>query len=126
MERRSNLHMTIDRLLASGIVPILNENDVVSTMNENKKNDSQLMLWDNDSLACLVACEVRAGNYLFRFSLILDLVVLLSDIDGLYKRPPAPGEIGEVVHTYLGDSFKIEGKSFGGTESSFGNVKKSF
>jgi glutamate 5-kinase len=41
-------------------------------------------------------------------------VILLSDIDGLYKRPPAPGEVGEVVHTFLGDSYKIEGKSTGG------------
>ena len=69
--RRSYLNArdTLDHLLAHGAVPIVNENDTVAT--------TEIRYGDNDRLAARVATMVRA-----------DLLVLLSDIDGLYTAPP--------------------------------------
>ncbi len=73
-----DLHQAFERLLALGVVPVVNQNDVVST--------KELALvgrvfGDNDRLAALVASNLRA-----------DLLVLLSDVDGLYTAPPgSPG-----------------------------------
>ena len=60
---------TFDKLLDFGVVPIVNENDTVSV--------EQIRFGDNDTLAALVACLVEA-----------ELVVILSDIDGLYDANP--------------------------------------
>ena len=70
-DRRTYLHArdTLGRLLELGVVPIVNENDTVST--------EQIRFGDNDTLAALVACLVEAK-----------LVVMLSDIDGLYTANP--------------------------------------
>lgn len=59
----------LDRLLALGVVPIINENDTVAT--------SEIRFGENDRLAALVSHLVRA-----------DALVLLSDVDGLYDKPP--------------------------------------
>jgi glutamate 5-kinase len=64
-----NAQRTFDKLLELGAVPIVNENDTVAT--------SEIRFGDNDRLAALVAHLVHA-----------DLLVLLSDIDGLYDAPP--------------------------------------
>lgn len=68
-ERRRNFHNTIFRLLELGVLPIINENDTVAT--------EELTIGDNDTLSAIVA--VSAGA---------DLLVLLSDIDGLYTADP--------------------------------------
>jgi glutamate 5-kinase len=68
-----NAYRTFARLLEMGTVPIVNENDTVAT--------SEIRFGDNDRLAALVAHLVHA-----------DLLVLLSDVDGLYDGPPSkPG-----------------------------------
>lgn len=68
-----NAYRTLDQLLAMGAVPVVNENDTVAT--------DEIRFGDNDRLAALVAHLVRA-----------DLLVLLSDVDGLYDGNPAtPG-----------------------------------
>ena len=75
-----NAHQTFAKLLELGVVPIVNENDTVAT--------SEIRFGDNDRLAALVAHLVHA-----------DLLVLLSDVDGVYDGDPArPGtsRIGEV------------------------------
>lgn len=71
-ERRRylNARATISTLLKMGAVPIINENDTVAT--------SEIRYGDNDRLAARVATMMRS-----------DLLVLLSDIDGLYSAPPA-------------------------------------
>ncbi|KQV07837.1 glutamate 5-kinase [Leifsonia sp. Root112D2] len=66
---RSNAQRAMDRLLALRIMPIVNENDTVAT--------HEIRFGDNDRLASLVARLVNA-----------DLLVLLSDVDALYTRPP--------------------------------------
>ncbi|WP_353942531.1 glutamate 5-kinase [Streptomyces sp. HUAS MG91] len=76
MARRAhhrNASRTLDQLLAMGAFPIVNENDTVAT--------DEIRFGDNDRLAALVAHLVHA-----------DLLVLLSDVDGLYDGDPAkPG-----------------------------------
>lgn len=71
-ERRRylNARSTIDTLLKLGALPVVNENDTVAT--------AEIRYGDNDRLAARVATMVSA-----------DLLVLLSDVDGLYDAPPA-------------------------------------
>lgn len=69
-ERARNAQRTIDRLRQLGTVPIVNENDTVAT--------SEMRFGDNDRLSAIVSTLVGA-----------DALVLLSDVDGLYDRPPA-------------------------------------
>lgn len=71
-DREAYLHArdTLTRLLGLGIVPIVNENDTVSV--------EQIRFGDNDTLAALVACLVDAT-----------LLIILSDIDGLYDADPS-------------------------------------
>ena len=71
-ERRRylNARATIDRLLQWRAVPVINENDTVAT--------TEIRYGDNDRLAARVATMVSA-----------DVLVLLSDVDGLYDAPPA-------------------------------------
>ena len=78
-----NAFQTLAQLLELGVLPIVNENDTVAT--------TEIRFGDNDRLAALVAHLVRA-----------DLLVLLSDVDGLYDADPSlPGStlLGEVVST---------------------------
>jgi glutamate 5-kinase len=79
-ERRRylNARSTIDKLIEWRAVPVVNENDTVAT--------SEIRYGDNDRLAARVATMVSA-----------DLLVLLSDIDGLYDKPPAPGNDARLV-----------------------------
>ncbi len=67
--RNQNAINTFEKLLQLGIIPIVNENDVIST--------DQIEFGDNDTLSATVACLVNA-----------DLLILLSDIDGLYDSNP--------------------------------------
>jgi glutamate 5-kinase len=76
-----NAYRTFARLLDMGTVPIVNENDTVAT--------SEIRFGDNDRLAALVAHLVHA-----------DLLLLLSDVDGLYDGDPAKAGttlLGEVL-----------------------------
>ncbi len=68
-ERRQNFRNTMVRLLEMKALPVINENDTVAT--------EELGIGDNDTLAAVVASEVQA-----------DVLVLLSDIDGLYTADP--------------------------------------
>jgi glutamate 5-kinase len=68
-----NAQRTLNRLLAMGAVPVVNENDTVAT--------EEIRFGDNDRLAALVAHLVRA-----------DLLVLLSDVDGLFDGNPRTGD----------------------------------
>lgn len=99
--RHDNLRATLHALLELGVIPIVNENDTVSTMeldrplNPARVNDEQgehvgvsvtngtqsRLFGDNDKLSALLLTHIDA-----------DLLVLLSDVDGLYDRNPAePG-----------------------------------
>ena len=67
--RYLNISSTIDRLLQSGVVPVINENDAIAT--------GEIRFGDNDRLAARVAQACSA-----------DGVILLTDVDGLYDRNP--------------------------------------
>ena len=79
--RRLNFTNTLERLLEMSVLPIINENDTVAT--------DEIVIGDNDTLSAIVALHCRA-----------DLLVLLSDIDGLYtadpRRHPDAGLVAEV------------------------------
>lgn len=66
---RTNAQNTFEELLRLGVVPIVNENDTVST--------HEIQFGDNDRLSAIVAALIGA-----------DLLILLSDIDGLYSEDP--------------------------------------
>ena len=68
-ERRQHFRNTLFRLLELGALPVINENDTVAT--------DEIVIGDNDTLAAIVAREISA-----------DLLILLSDIDGLYTADP--------------------------------------
>lgn len=85
---RKQLFKTVDILLASRVVPIFNENDAISTR-KAPYEDSTGIFWDNDSLAGLLAVELKA-----------DLLILLSDVEGLYSGPPSDAN-SKLIHTYL-------------------------
>jgi glutamate 5-kinase len=68
-DRLGKFSDTVSRLFSLGVLPIINENDTVAT--------EEIEFGDNDTLAARVAVSVRA-----------DLLVLLSDIDGLYTAAP--------------------------------------
>lgn len=75
--RYLNARNTIANLLRLGVIPVVNENDTVAT--------SEIRYGDNDRLAARVASMVSA-----------DCLVLLSDVDGLYSKPPEMGG-GELI-----------------------------
>ena len=68
-QRHENFSNTLNRLLELGALPIINENDTVST--------DEIVIGDNDTLAAYVAESVKA-----------ELLILLSDINGLYTADP--------------------------------------
>lgn len=68
-ERSQNLRNTMNRLFDLKVLPVINENDTVAT--------DEIKVGDNDTLAAIVSVEAEA-----------DLLVLLSDIDGLYTADP--------------------------------------
>ncbi|MFD1713954.1 glutamate 5-kinase [Amnibacterium flavum] len=81
---RKNAERAIEKLLELRILPIVNENDTVAT--------HEIRFGDNDRLAALVSVLVKA-----------DLLVLLSDVDALYTRPPLePGAV-RIDHVPFGD-----------------------
>jgi glutamate 5-kinase len=85
--RHTNLRATLDALLTLGVIPIVNENDTVSTMELERPAETrqrERVFGDNDKLSALLLKHIGA-----------DLLVLLSDVDGLYDRNPS--EAGAMV-----------------------------
>ncbi|KAF5471624.1 hypothetical protein F2P56_008402 [Juglans regia] len=85
---RKQLSDTVNSLLGLRVIPIFNENDAVSTK-KAPYQDSSGIFWDNDSLAGLLASELKA-----------DLLVMLSDVEGLYSCPPSDPK-SKLIHTYI-------------------------
>ena len=82
-ERRRNFHNTLTRLLELGALPVINENDTVAT--------EEINIGDNDTLSAIVAANIQA-----------DLLVLLSDIDGLYDADPRTHPAARIIPTVHG------------------------
>ncbi|KAM1198270.1 hypothetical protein ACFX13_009881 [Malus domestica] len=92
---RKQLSETVKSLLKLRVIPIFNENDAVSTR-KAPYEDSSGIFWDNDSLAGLLALELKA-----------DLLVLLSDVEGLYSGPPTDPK-SKLIHTYVKEKHQGE------------------
>ncbi|CAB4901039.1 MAG: glutamate 5-kinase [Actinobacteria bacterium] len=84
-ETRINAERALDRLLALRTLPIVNENDTVAT--------TEIRFGDNDRLAALVAVLVRA-----------DVLILLSDVDALYTKPPHEMGAERIDYVTFGDA----------------------
>ena len=100
-ERRVNIQNTLARLLELGALPIINENDSVAT-------DEITSIGDNDTLAAIVTCCCKA-----------DLLVLLSDIDGLYTADPHTHPEATLIHRVESVTPEIE-QLGGGSNSGLG------
>ncbi|KAI3912531.1 hypothetical protein MKW98_020993 [Papaver atlanticum] len=92
---RMQLCETVKSLLKFHVIPIFNENDAISTR-KAPYEDSSGIFWDNDSLAALLALELKA-----------DLLILLSDVDGLYDGPPSEPQ-SKLIHTYIKEKHQGE------------------
>ena len=77
-DRRQNFENTLSRLLELGVLPIINENDTVAT--------AEIKVGDNDTLGAIVACSAGA-----------ELLVLLSDIEGLYTADPRQDPSAQLI-----------------------------
>ncbi len=86
--RYLSLRTTMNKLLELGVTPIINQNDTVSTIEiAPRYADMQVCFSDNDKLSALVASELDA-----------DLLIILSDVDGLYDKNPKENSDAKIIH----------------------------
>ena len=95
--RRTNFQNTMERLLALRVLPIINENDTIGT--------AEIRVGANDTLAAIVADSTHA-----------DLLILLSDIDGLYTADPHSDADAELIPVVREITPELE--ALAGTEGS--------
>lgn len=98
---RMNAHNTMTKLLEMGVIPIVNENDTVSTY--------EVEFGDNDTLSAIVAALVGA-----------DLLILLSDIDGLFTDDPNANPDAEFIELVEEVDDKLMEMGKGSTGSNVG------
>lgn len=98
--KNTNAKNTLKTLLEMNIIPIINENDTIST--------DEILFGDNDTLSATVAGLVEA-----------DLLIMLSDIDGLYSADPKENPNAEILSTVTEISPELENTAKG-SGSSFG------
>ncbi|KAG2592948.1 delta-1-pyrroline-5-carboxylate synthase 2-like [Panicum virgatum] len=84
------LRETVFALLDLKVIPLFNENDAISTRRQPYEDPSGIF-WDNDSLAALLAAELSA-----------DILIMLSDVEGLYSGPPSDPQ-SKIIHTYVNE-----------------------
>ena len=86
-KRNLNLRNTLNKLLELGTVPVINQNDTVSTFElETLYKDAQVCFSDNDKLSALVASELDA-----------DLLIILSDVNVLYDCNPKDNPNAKII-----------------------------
>ena len=102
---RFNAHNTFMELLKLGAIPVVNENDTVATY--------EIEIGDNDTLSAIVAAMIEA-----------DLLILLSDIDGLYTDDPRKNPDAEFIEVvdYLDDRIMQMGRSTTGSSVGTGGM----
>ncbi|KAG8277423.1 hypothetical protein J6590_042657 [Homalodisca vitripennis] len=99
-ETRKHLFSTLSELISLNIVPIINTNDAVSPPPQvdedvKVKDGKVISIKDNDSLAAMLAAEIQA-----------DLLILMSDVDGIYTKPPWQ-EGSRLISTYTSEMHDI-------------------
>jgi glutamate 5-kinase len=116
--RYTNLRATLETLLTLGIVPVINENDTVSTIELERDGDgsaardTERIFGDNDKLSALVMTKVDA-----------DLLILLSDVGGLYTGHPTDpaaeliAEVSTITPELIGAAGSANGRGRGGMQT---------
>lgn len=109
---RENLSGTIQSLMKLGAIPIVNENDSVSY---EEIESEQKLFGDNDTLSALVAVLCRA-----------DMLVLLSDIDGLFEEPPVKNPNAKIIREVkvLDDNIRSRASGAGSSRGTGGMITK--
>ncbi|XP_045925160.1 delta-1-pyrroline-5-carboxylate synthase-like isoform X3 [Micropterus dolomieu] len=98
-KKRQNLNSTLQELLHMNIVPIINTNDAVvppPEPNSDLQGVNVISIKDNDSLAARLAVEMKA-----------DLLIALSDVEGLYNSPPGTDDAKLIDIFYPGDQQSV-------------------
>ncbi len=104
-DRHENFNNTLSRLLSLGALPIVNENDTIAT--------EEIKVGDNDTLSALVAVSVKA-----------DILIILSDVDGLYSADPRKNSDAKLIERIPGmpeELFALAGDE--GTKLGTGGMK---
>ena len=102
-ERKKNVENTFEKLISMGVVPIVNENDTVAI------DELELEIGENDSLSAIVATFAHA-----------DLLVILSDIDGLYSSDPHKNPDAKLIPVVKEITPEIEAVAGGAGEKGTG------
>ena len=111
--RYLSLRTTMNKLLEFGVVPIINQNDTVSTIElADRLAGMKVSFSDNDKLSALVSSELDA-----------DLLILLSDIDGLYTANPKENPDAELIKKVEGVTDDIMNLGTDASEGGRGGMK---
>jgi len=111
--RPSYVHMcnVLNMLLKTGVIPIVNENDVTSVAELRKKEGYKVNFSDNDILSVLLASAIGA-----------DIAIILSDVDGLYTaNPEEPG--AELIKTVEGITSELKSSLTGKSKLGRGGIQ---
>ncbi|MEM3734825.1 MAG: glutamate 5-kinase, partial [Nitrososphaerales archaeon] len=103
--RHQNLMNTLEALITWGVLPIVNENDTVAV--------DEIRFGDNDNLAALLSISVKA-----------DLLVLLSDVDGIYTSDPNLTSASKPIRTLTSVTPELEAMAGGAHRGSGGLITK--
>ena len=106
-ERHENFTNTLDRLLEFGVLPVINENDTIAT--------AEIKVGDNDTLSAITAVGASA-----------DLLIILSDIDGLYTADPRKVSDATLIPivTEINDEIKTKAGAAGTSRGTGGMITK--
>ena len=109
---RYNAHNTFSELLKLGVIPVVNENDTIATY-EIQVDDNDVLVGDNDTLSAIITSLVDA-----------DLLILLSDIDGLYTDDPRKNPDAKFIEQVdeLTDEYIHMGKASTGSKVGTGGM----
>lgn len=112
-KRYLSLRTTLNRLLEMHAVPIINQNDTVTVIDlDDTLEQIQMCFTDNDKLSALVASELDA-----------DLLLILSDVDGLYNANPKDNPDAKIIKEVKGVSKEILALGTDASEGGRGGMK---
>lgn len=112
--RYLSLRDTLNRLLELGCIPVINQNDTVSTneLRGYKEKGVNVCFSDNDKLSALVASGMDA-----------DLLCVMSDVDGLYNGDPRKDKNAKLIDVVKGVTLEIEALGFCASSRGRGGMK---
>lgn len=114
-ERYLSLRTTFNKLLELGVIPVINQNDTVSTLEIAPRyieEDMQVCFSDNDKLSALVASELDA-----------DLLIILSDVEGLYDKNPKTNPDAKLIKSVSEVNDEILSLATGASEGGRGGME---